>query len=170
MACVTPEFLASLIARYGDPLKLYARQFAGRYDDGSADDVVQEAFMQLVRQRRLPDDAAAWLFRVVRNGALSTARSAARRRRRESVAGSERPEWFEPTFEARLDGASAAAALVELPDDERETVVAHLWGGLTFEQIATVMGVSSSTAHRRYEQGLDDLRKRLEQPCRPTTL
>lgn len=169
MACVTPELLASLIARHGAALKLYARQFAAGRDDASADDVVQEALLQLVGQQRLPDDPAAWLFRVVRNGALSAARSAARRRRRESVVGAERSEWFEPATEVRLDAASAAAALAELPDDQRETVVAHLWGGLTFEQIATVMGTSSSSAHRRYEQGLNALRTRLEKPCRPTT-
>ena len=34
------------------------------------DDVVQEAFLQLARQRTWPRSVVAWLYRVVRNGAL----------------------------------------------------------------------------------------------------
>jgi RNA polymerase sigma-70 factor (ECF subfamily) len=55
-----------------------------------------------------------------------------------------------------------------LPLDEREVIVAHLWGGLTFEQIAAVAGCSSSTAHRRYAAGLSALRERLHVPCPET--
>jgi RNA polymerase sigma-70 factor (ECF subfamily) len=40
-------------------------------------------------------------------------------------------------------------------------MVAHLWGGLTFEQIADTVGGSASTAYRRYAAGLDLLRDRL---------
>ena len=51
----------------------------------------------------------------------------------------------------------ATAALAALEDDLRETVTAHLWGGLTFDQIAALTGTSASTAHRRYQQGLERL-------------
>ncbi len=44
-------------------------------------------------------------------------------------------------------------------------IVAHLWGGLTFEQIAELAGCSPSTAHRRYVAGLANLRERLHVPC-----
>jgi RNA polymerase sigma-70 factor (ECF subfamily) len=166
MSRVTPEQLGSLLARHAAALRLFAAQYLRGTADDAADDVVQEALVQLARRRDLPDDPAAWLFRVVRNGALTTRRSAERRRRHEQSAVAGRAEWFEPSVEARLDAAAAATALAELPDDVRETVVAHLWGGLTFEQIAEVVGTSSSTAHRRYEQGLAVLRQRLEEPCR----
>jgi DNA-directed RNA polymerase specialized sigma24 family protein len=52
-----------------------------------------------------------------------------------------------------------------LPLEQRETLVAHLWGGLTFEQIGELTGVSSSTAHRRYLAGLSALRERLRVTC-----
>jgi RNA polymerase sigma-70 factor (ECF subfamily) len=64
-----------------------------------------------------------------------------------------------------LDAESAAAALQHLPLDQREVIVAHLWGELTFEQIADLIGTSSSTAHRWYIAGLTTLRERLEVVC-----
>jgi RNA polymerase sigma-70 factor (ECF subfamily) len=102
---------------------------------------------------------------VVRNGALTVARSERRRRRHETVAAAHVPSWFLPSENARLDAETATAALETLPVEERETLVAHLWGGLTFDQIGALIGVSSSTAHRRYLAGLSLLRERLRVPC-----
>src|SRR4029079_367157 len=93
------------------------------------------------------------------------ARAARRRRRHEGAAAAHAPAWFTPTGPAALDAEAAAAALQALPLDQREVIVAHLWGGLTFEQIAEVAGCSSSTAHRRYLAGLSALRSQLETPC-----
>src|SRR5437016_3709948 len=76
-----------------------------------------------------------------------------------------RPAWFAPAEHAALDGETAAAALEALPAEEREVVVAHLWGGLSFEQVSRVAGVSPSTAHRRYLKALTALRERLRVPC-----
>ncbi len=107
----------------------------------------------------------AWLYRVVRNGALAAARAERRRRRHETTAARRMSSWFLPTDAARLDGEAATTALQGLPIEQRETLVAHLWGGLTFEQIGALTGVSSSTAHRRYLAGLHALRERLHVPC-----
>ena len=65
-----------------------------------------------------------------------------------------------------LDPEAAEAELRALPIEQREVIVAHLWGGLTFEQIAEVAGCSSSTAHRHYSAGLSALRRRLGESCR----
>ncbi len=163
MSPLSPELLAALVARYAGPLALYARQWCG-----APDDVVQEAFLQLARQTEAPRDPPAWLYRTVRNAALTVQRTDGRRRKREQAAAADRPEWFQPSEEARLDAAAATAALAALEDDLRETVTAHLWGGLTFDQIAALTETSASTAHRRYQQGLERLRERLEQPCKNT--
>jgi RNA polymerase sigma-70 factor (ECF subfamily) len=99
----------------------------------------------------------------VRNGAISAARSEQRRRKHESAAAA--VDWFLPGEETSLDAASAAAAIQSLPEAEREVLTAHLWGGLTFEQIATISRVSTSTAHRRYQAALSALRAKLRVPC-----
>ena len=149
------ERLKQLLDEHAPTLELYARQWCDMPED-----VVQEAFVRLVQQRSPPNAELPWLYRVVRNGAISAARTAQRRKRRESrVAG--REPWFTASEDSALDARLATEALAELPLEQREIVVAHFWGGLTFEQIAAVAEVSSSTAHRRYEAALASLRERL---------
>ena len=64
-----------------------------------------------------------------------------------------------------LDDDVAAKALSNLDEETREVVVAQLWGGLTFGEIGEMIGRSSSTAHRRYLEGSEALRKQLEVTC-----
>ena len=160
------DWLGGLVDRYAAALELYARQWCD-----APEDVVQEAFLKLVAQRPLPDQPAAWLFRVVRNGALNAALAARRRRRHEAEAAGEAAIWFRdrranlPGRDS-LDAEAASAALRSLPLEQREVIVAHLWGGLTFEQIGEVSGCSSSTAHRHYTAGLSAIRERLGVTCR----
>jgi RNA polymerase sigma factor (sigma-70 family) len=160
MGMMGPEELSRVVDEHAAALVLYARQWTA-----APEDVVQEAFVKLAAQRRPPDNIAGWLYRVVRNGALAAARADRRRRRHETAAAQQAPNWFAPAESARLDGAIATTALQGLPIEQRETLVAHLWGGLTFEQIGELTGVSSSTAHRRYLAGLSALRERLRVPC-----
>jgi RNA polymerase sigma factor (sigma-70 family) len=154
--------LAELIDAHAPALVLYARQWCA-----VPDDVVQEAFCKLAAVRSWPDDPHAWLFRVVRNAAIDAGRSDRRRERREaSVARLVR--WFvEPAIEG-LDAASAVAALELLPAEQREVIVARLWGGMTFEQFASIAGCSASSAHRRFEAGLAVLREKLGASCLKT--
>ena len=65
----------------------------------------------------------------------------------------------------RLDAIEAARALEELPVEQREVIIARLWGELSFEEIANIYGTAVSTAHRRYQQGIAALREKLEGIC-----
>ena len=151
------ELLGSLIDRLAAPLGLYARQWCDEPED-----VVQEAFVKLAEQATTPLNPAAWLFRTVRNGAINAGIARRRRRRHEAEAAGEMPSWFDtrPAVVKPwcLDPESAQAALAVLPLEQREIIVAHLWGGLTFDQIAELVGTSSSSAHRLYHAGLTALR------------
>ena len=42
----------------------------------------------------------------------------------------------------------------QLPADQREAIVARLWGGLSFEEISLLSGSSVSTVYRCYQRGL----------------
>ena len=156
---MNPHELASLVDTHGPPLLLYARQWCH-----APEDVVQDAFVKLVALREPPRDVVPWLYRVVRNGALDVGKTTRRRSRREQLVS--RPErWFhEPAIEG-LDAETAIAALQRLSDDQREVIVARIWGGLSFEQIAEVVGCSPSSAFRRFSAGIDFLRTELGEPC-----
>ncbi len=155
------ERLGNLIDRHSAALELYARQWC---DDPA--DVVQEAFVKLSVLSVEPLNPAAWLFRAVRNGAINEGISRKRRLRHETRAAA----WFEASRATRHDPAfdveAVQGALASLPVEEREVIVARLWGGLTFEQVAELTGSSSSSAHRLYQAGLAALRDRLGVSCR----
>lgn len=151
------ELLASLLDEHGGALELFAAQWSD-----APEDCVQEAFVELARQREAPRNTTAWLYRVVRNRAIARARAAERRRRHERFAASLAPAWSSPTDEPTITAAELAEALDNLDESLREVVVARTWGGLSFEQIGEVVGASTSAAHRRYEAGLAELRRLLQ--------
>jgi RNA polymerase sigma-70 factor (ECF subfamily) len=152
--------LAEIVDAHADALLLFARQWSVV----SAEDIVQEAFLQLVRRVRgndPPEHVVPWLFRVVRNEALSRHHASRRSRARENRVAAERPCWFEPSMETRLDAIRAVEELQTLPMDQREVIVARIWGGLSFEEIAALTESSRSTVHRRYCSALETLRRNL---------
>jgi RNA polymerase sigma-70 factor (ECF subfamily) len=152
--------LGRLVDSHAGALMLYARQWCT-----APEDVVQEAFIKLACQSTWPDHAVGWLYRVVRRGAISAGRAESRRRKHEGQAAARREPWFVPREQDALDAERVTAALDTLPALEREVLVAHLWGGLTFEQIGRLVGTSSSSAHRRYLSGLTRMRERFQLPC-----
>ena len=160
MSVMEPETLARLLDDHGAALVLYARQWCA-----VPEDIVQEAFVKLAGQRPTPAYPVGWLYRVVRNGAVSAARSERRRVRHESQAAARSPVWFMPSESGGLDAETVGQALASLPIEQREVIVAHIWGRQTFEQIAQLTGVSSSTVHRTYIAGLTALRERLGVAC-----
>jgi RNA polymerase sigma-70 factor (ECF subfamily) len=155
-----PDLLGRLVDEHAAALVLYARQWCR-----AAEDVVQDAFLKLVAHKPAPANTVPWLYRVVRNAAVSAARAEQRRRHHEAAAAERAPAWFAAAEATALDIAAATAALQHLPLEQREVIVAHLWGGLSFEQVAELAGCSSSTAHRWYVAGLSALRERLRVPC-----
>ena len=160
MIAMGPELLGRLVDAHAAALVLYARQWCS-----IPEDIVQEAFLKLATQPKPPEHPVAWLYCVVRNGAISAGRASQRRQRHETRAAAQTPTWFVPSDHAALDAETATAALAALPLVQREVIVAHIWGGLTFEQIAELTGTSASTAHRWYVAGLSTLRERLGVPC-----
>lgn len=155
-----PRSLGRLVDEQGPALCLYARQWTA-----APEDVVQEAFLKLVEQAQTPRNVVAWLYRVVRNGALTRARADGRRRHHEAEAANRTAAWFVPTEDRDFDSEAVSAALATLPTGEREAIVLHLWARLSFAEIASVTGMSASSAHRSYANGVARLRERMNVPC-----
>jgi len=160
MAAIPLEALTRLLDQHTAALVLYARQWCD-----APEDVVQEAFLALIREPAVPENVVGWLYRVVRNRAINASRSSGRRQRHEAAAAHCGEPWLVPAEGDRLDAVAAARALEGLPDEQRETIVARLWGGLSFEEIAQLTGSAVSTVHRWYHRGLATLRERLSGVC-----
>src|SRR5437660_10612819 len=138
MPRIAPEELGRLYREHAPALRLYVRQWPA-----GAEDLVQDAFIKLAQQSPAPERALPWLYRVVRNGALEASRAATRRRRREDRA-SATEAWFGMTDD-RIDGDEAVRRLAKLPLEQREVIVARIWGGLTFEEVGQLVGCSLPT-------------------------
>ena len=141
---IDPNTLSEIWDAHADRLLLIARSIGG-----PAEDAVQEAFVALATQRVLPQDPMAWLVRVTRNRLLQWHRGNRRRRNRETSVCA--LPWFECeviSIERKLDARDVTAALLALSSPEREVIVMHLWGEMTFESIAEVIGSSRASAHR----------------------
>jgi RNA polymerase sigma-70 factor (ECF subfamily) len=160
MPQLTAQLLAELLNCHGAALKLYARQWCH-----APDDVVQQAFIDLAACRDLPGNCVAWLFVAVRRRAISRGRSDRRRQQHEEAAAA---QWFQRSRQQQAAAEIAAEALAELSLGDREIVIAHWWGRLTFEEIAQLVGTSSSSAQRRFEAAMNRLREKLN-PDRTNT-
>jgi RNA polymerase sigma-70 factor (ECF subfamily) len=136
----------SILAR---PVHHYALSLTGSQEE--ADDVLGEVFWRLARAGRKlrgVENPRAYCFTAARN----VARTRFRRRRLEAP--------LEDTGGGALsaDAIAVRQALSGLPLEQRECVVLHIWGGLTFREVAALTGVSLDTAASRYRYALDKLR------------
>jgi RNA polymerase sigma-70 factor (ECF subfamily) len=129
-------------------------------------DLLQEVFIKLAKNPAALAEAReprAFLLRLAHNLAVDLMRRRGARQRNYDQLAAESEGLFaasknpdEEAFRRAL-----AQALGELPAEQRAVVHLKLWEGLTFEQIATALDVSSNTAASRYRYGLDKLRERL---------
>lgn len=144
---------AELIDQHSPAMMLFARQWCH-----TPEDATQLAFCKLMKQTIWPNDPAAWLFQVVRTTAIDLGKAERRRKTRENATA--RPEpWFHQTAIDSVDADDIVVALQALSHDQREVIVLRLWSDLTLEQIAKACSCSVSSAHRRYEAGIAELRK-----------
>lgn len=127
-----------------------------------AEDAVHEAFCRLLRRDADATNVKAYVFRAVRNAALD-------QQRRRPSSGEPLPDKIfdpSPLPSALAEEAEFRQQVVELlrglSADERETIVQHLYGQLTFQEIATVRQCPLGTVTSWYRRGLEKLHRELE--------
>lgn len=155
---LAPRQLAELIETQAASLRLWIRSRCS-----ACDDVVQEAFCRLAREEPPPAEPVAWLYRVCRNLAEKQRLSDQRRRIREQARA--RFEAVPNPAADPLELAETIAAVEQLEEELREVLVARIWGQLPLEEVGRLCGVSTATAHRRYQAALEKLRAKLSPPC-----
>jgi RNA polymerase sigma factor (sigma-70 family) len=152
------------LARFEAPLLRYARRLLS--DAEQARDVVQDTFLRLCREDRARVDGhlAQWLFTVCRNRALDLQRRDGRLRPLDEAALSEQPSP-EPTAARRLEGRErldeVVAVLATLPESQREVLCLKFQEQLSYQEIASVTGLSVSHVGVLVHHGLKAVRARL---------
>lgn len=128
-----------------------------------AEDAVQEAFARLWESKANPSEPVPYVFAAVRHAAIDQTRRAASAARTESVSVFNGlpadPQAVAITAEQHRCVRGAVEAL---PDPERQAVVLRVYGGLKFEEIATVLGEPLPTVASRYRRALETLSRKVK--------
>jgi len=158
------EAIKVLYDRHKEDLFTLARSLLG--DASAAEDVVHDVFVSFVEsleKYRVNGNLRGYLVTCVANRARDRLRTAARRARKPvDLEGGARVGPAPDVEVMRQEETQRLRlALIQLPYEQREVVLLHLRGGLTFKEVAGLQGVSLSTAQGRYRYGLEKLRSML---------
>jgi RNA polymerase sigma-70 factor (ECF subfamily) len=93
---------------------------------------------------------------MVRNAALNHHRDHAR----ETNLPDEEP-WFDLATSGVAEELDLRRALTALPEEQRAVVLLHLWGGLSFRELAAALDIPANTAASRYRYALAALKRTL---------
>lgn len=165
------ESFNQLILRWERPIYALAYRVIGREED--ARDVCQETFLRAFRALsgfRGQAKFSSWLYRI----ALNLCRDWIRRERRAPVvqppddtdladlAAAQGPTESIEDLVARHDLSRAVSrAMALLPEEQRTAIILKEYHGLTFQEIADLVGCPLSTVKTRLYQGLVVLRREL---------
>ena len=166
MAAMDLETVAACYEAYSGRLRLYARNWL---PDEASQDVVQAAFVQLMGQVLTPRDVQAWLFTTVRNEAITRLRQQQRTARLHERLDARQEPWFDGHVDDLIDSRTAQRMLMDLPECQREVVLLRIWGQLSLQQIARIVGSPLTTVHSRYKAALAAIRERMERSCKKTS-
>ena len=133
-----------------------------------AEDVIQDVFVELARTRhRIPGiaDLEAYVFTMLHHAVGRRHRRRAVDRRAIDRIGAERQAGGGLVHgPVRPADDELAAAVARLPAAQREVVSLKIDGGLTFAQIAAVLGTNINTIAGRYRAALHTLRAAVTPP------
>jgi RNA polymerase sigma-70 factor (ECF subfamily) len=137
-----------------------------REDQSQADDVAQEAFLDVwrtaARYESAKGSAQAWVVTIAHRRAVDRVRSETSRTRREAQSRALLPliEFDEvaEAVEAESDRDRLRGCLGALSRIQRESINLTFFDGLTHSQISTKLQVPLGTAKARLREGLGKLR------------
>lgn len=124
-------------------------------DGASADDLVQDTIVKAwtnIEKFQPGTNLRAWLFTILRNTFYS-----ARRKTRREVSDSDgihaARQATRPEHDGRLAMNDFKAALLQLPDEQREALILVGGSGFSYEEAAAMTGVAVGTVKSRANRG-----------------
>jgi RNA polymerase sigma-70 factor (ECF subfamily) len=148
---LTPSELTDVYRRYGYALHRRCRLLLR--DAASADDALQEAFVNLFRRGapyRATDRPLRWLHRVVDRACFDQLRRTKHSRREDSI--DDAPDLVAPPGVDHEARSAALRVLSRLGEDEQTLAVLAYVDGLTQSEIARELGISQPAVHKRLTQ------------------
>lgn len=126
-----------------------------------ADDLLQEAFLQLHRARHTYQKdrpVRPWAFAIARHAFLMDRRTKSRKGFDLFPEGEAPDLPVPPEVESLADRQALTRALREVPEERREALVLHHVVGLSFQEIGATLGIRGGAAKLRAHRGMVMLR------------
>ena len=144
----------------GDLLAYLQAVLCSRHD---AEDVLQTVFVRIVQKRHRLAKARrldAYVYRIARNEAF---RLIGRRKKDRTIEAVNESWLIVPEEKPGPNDLAEQlqAALVRLPQSQREVIVMKIYGQKTFLEISRLLGLSQNTAASRYRYGIEKLQNLL---------
>ncbi len=137
-------------------------------DPGMAEEITQEVFVEIwrlaPRYESSRGSAKSWAATIAHRRAVDRVRSEESRRRREESEGRKETAAFDSVSEAvgdDLERERVVKALGSLSETQREAVALAYYGGHTYREVASLLGVPEGTVKTRIRDGLIRLRDTL---------
>jgi len=134
-------------------------------DTAQSEEVTQEVMLEVWRSASRFDphrgSAMAWLLTLAHRRAVDRIRSgqaAAEREVRAAAATGPGYDMVAEEVETRLDAQRVRRCLESLTDLQRESVTLAFYGGYTYREVASLLGVATGTVKTRMRDGLIRLR------------
>ena len=163
------QHVAPLVRRYASGLLTYIQRMTG--DRHRSEELVQEVFLLVWTKRKkykFPKSFRAWLFTIATNRCRADFRRL-------------RPEVASPMDETSATAVPVAAgpspaeatiavetaqlvtgAVAQLPPGQRTVVTLRVWNGLSYAEIAEIVGCAEATVRSHMHHGLAAMRRYLE--------
>jgi len=154
------ELFAELVKRYEKPVRAIALNVLGNYH--FAADVSQDAFVRAYEKLpslRKPDAFGSWLLKIAKRFAIEQARQRFLENRPD-VNISEVIE--KPNGQLDEEKQWLLAAVMKLPEAERQVVMLHYFGQNNVTDVAGILGRSVGTVTKQLSRARSRLRKILE--------
>lgn len=142
---------------------------AQRYvrDHSSAEDVVQETFLELWKSAKRYDPAIAaestFIGTLARRRAIDYARKEGRRPHHDPLPDADSLPWLasDPSVAISSNGEDVRAAIRQLPEETQKIFSLHFEQGMTHPEIAEHTGIALGTVKTRLRRGLIEARNQL---------
>ena len=165
-----PELLERFYAAYFDRVYGYVRRLLR--EEHLAEDVTQDIFMHIHRSLASYDparDLRPWVFTIATNKVRDHWRSRRHHEAQREVAVEDEEGAYAisphqgPAEHLDMEESSAvvAAAIEDLPDSMRATLVLRYYEELSFAEIGAIIDRNEAAVRKRYSRALGELRDRL---------
>jgi RNA polymerase sigma-70 factor (ECF subfamily) len=161
------QCLETLIRRHASRLLTFLQRMVS--DAHRAEDIFQDVFLTVWVKRhqyQYPRPFKPWLYTIAANRCRALARS---RRPQPVPLDEDAPCPHRSSDPSAEDSAVAtetahlvSTAVTRLPDQQRAVVVLRIWEGLSYAEIAAMLGRTEATVRSHMHHGLAALRQYLE--------